>query len=63
MMHSFLASGREIHPLATLSQMYFENVFCLTPTTSDDDKSEVGVKVGLGDSSAFSAVYRLDVLL
>ncbi|KAI0937749.1 hypothetical protein AcW1_003826 [Taiwanofungus camphoratus] len=50
----------EIHPLATLSQMYFENVFCLTPTTSDDDKSEVGVKVGLGDSNDPGS---LDVLI
>lgn len=34
----------DIHPQALLSQVYFENVFCLKP------QSERGVKVALGDT-------------
>ena len=43
---------RDIHPLAVLSQTYFENMFCLT-SYSDVSRSEVGLKVALGDSSMF----------
>ncbi|KAH9485699.1 hypothetical protein JR316_0002611 [Psilocybe cubensis] len=48
----------DIHPLATLSQIYFENMFCLQPfssaSTSKDplpERSVIGVKVALGDSN------------
>ncbi|KAG7091284.1 hypothetical protein E1B28_010332 [Marasmius oreades] len=37
----------DIHPQATLSRIYFENMFCL-PTTSSDT---LGVRVSLGDSN------------
>ncbi|KAJ7603951.1 hypothetical protein DFH06DRAFT_1068872 [Mycena polygramma] len=36
----------DIHPNATLTRIYFENTFCLDPTTS----LEFGIKVALGDS-------------
>ncbi|KAJ7182552.1 hypothetical protein C8R43DRAFT_967437 [Mycena crocata] len=36
----------DIHPNATLARIYFENMFCLDPTTSHDS----GIKVALGDS-------------
>ncbi|PPQ88986.1 hypothetical protein CVT25_005085 [Psilocybe cyanescens] len=63
----------DIHPLATLSQIYFENMFCLQPfssaSTSNDTRSErstIGVKVALGDSNGpettqivvFAQVFR-----
>ena len=38
--------------MAVLSRIYFENIFCLLPfpkTTSGPPRSEVGVKVALGD--------------
>ncbi|KAF9477878.1 hypothetical protein BDN70DRAFT_79522 [Pholiota conissans] len=52
-------SGRvemDIHPLAVLSQIYFENTFCLLPFASSSrntvpERSEIGVKVALGDSN------------
>lgn len=52
---------RDIHPSAVLSQIYFENMFCLQPfatvaSTSSQalslQRSEMGIKVALGDSSA-----------
>ncbi|KAJ7099352.1 hypothetical protein B0H15DRAFT_543784 [Mycena belliarum] len=36
----------DIHPSATLTRIYFENIFCLDPATSLDS----GIKVALGDS-------------
>ncbi|KAJ6483697.1 hypothetical protein DFH09DRAFT_402782 [Mycena vulgaris] len=36
----------DIHPNATLTRIYFENMFCLDPATSLDS----GIKVALGDS-------------
>ena len=54
-------SVRDIHPLAMLSQIYFENTFCLLPfsssvastsnSTCPPQRSEIGVRVALGDSS------------
>ncbi|KAJ3485507.1 hypothetical protein NLJ89_g11894 [Agrocybe chaxingu] len=57
-------SGRvemDIHPLAVLSRIYFENTFCLLPfgassSTAEDPRlcrSNIGIKVALGDSGAF----------
>ncbi|KAG5650952.1 hypothetical protein H0H81_010430, partial [Sphagnurus paluster] len=45
----------DIHPRATLTRIYFENIFCLTPyastsTSAASGISEVGVKIALGDS-------------
>ena len=42
---------RDIHPQATLSRIYFENMFCLSAVCSADGKTDVGVRVALGDSS------------
>ncbi|KAJ8509294.1 hypothetical protein ONZ45_g8508 [Pleurotus djamor] len=39
----------DIHPQALLSQIYFENVFCLNPLASTSQSSR-GVKVSLGDT-------------
>ncbi|KAF8870479.1 hypothetical protein BD779DRAFT_1681099 [Infundibulicybe gibba] len=39
----------DVHPYATLTRIYFENMFCLTPIPSSS-KSTVGVKIALGDS-------------
>ncbi|KAJ7647860.1 hypothetical protein FB45DRAFT_1052271 [Roridomyces roridus] len=36
----------DVHPSATLSRIYFENTFCLDPSSS----SQSGIKVALGDS-------------
>ncbi|KJA20434.1 hypothetical protein HYPSUDRAFT_43131 [Hypholoma sublateritium FD-334 SS-4] len=44
-------SGRvevDIHPLAALSHIFFENTFCLLPFASH--RSETGLKIALGDS-------------
>jgi hypothetical protein len=52
---------RDIHPRATLSKIYFENIFCLSPyppaSTSQQmtefdhgTRSELGVKMALGDT-------------
>ncbi|KAF5375519.1 hypothetical protein D9615_009168 [Tricholomella constricta] len=48
----------DIHPRATLTRIYFENIFCLTPfastsrssTSTSPYMSDVGIKVALGDS-------------
>ena len=52
---------RDIHPHATLTRVYFENVFCLLPFSASsssksvpDQRSEIGVKIALGDSSVYS---------
>ncbi|KAJ8516938.1 hypothetical protein ONZ45_g5803 [Pleurotus djamor] len=39
----------DVHPQALLSQIYFENVFCLNPLASTSQSSR-GVKVSLGDT-------------
>ncbi|KAK7018546.1 VPS9 domain-containing protein [Favolaschia claudopus] len=36
----------DIHPSATLTRIYFENMFCLDPSPS----MQIGIKVSLGDS-------------
>ncbi|KAF4621360.1 hypothetical protein D9613_001008 [Agrocybe pediades] len=47
----------DIHPSAILSQIYFENLFCLQPfstvasTSSSAQRSEIGVRLALGDSN------------
>ncbi|KAG5351921.1 hypothetical protein C0989_004468 [Termitomyces sp. Mn162] len=51
----------DIHPRATMTRIYFENVFCLTPfsstsTSAQPDTSDIGIKVALGDSGAFTAL-------
>ncbi|KAG6836473.1 hypothetical protein H0H93_007642 [Arthromyces matolae] len=45
----------DIHPRATLTRIYFENVFCLTPfastsTSVPPNTSDVAIKVALGDT-------------
>ncbi|EKM53614.1 uncharacterized protein PHACADRAFT_260057, partial [Phanerochaete carnosa HHB-10118-sp] len=40
-----------LHPLSTLSQVYFENVLCLEPITSSQKRTNVGIRCGLGDGS------------
>jgi hypothetical protein len=48
--------------MAVLSRIYFENIFCLAPfpnTTSDTPRSEVGVKVALGDGGTFVSAFQL----
>ncbi|KAG1716222.1 hypothetical protein ID866_962 [Astraeus odoratus] len=46
----------DIHPLATLSRIYFENILCLSPLVpvsrgvSGTKRTEVGVRVALGDT-------------
>ncbi|KAG6865115.1 hypothetical protein C0991_005015 [Blastosporella zonata] len=45
----------DINPRATLTRIYFENVFCLTPfastsTSTPPNTSDIGIKVALGDS-------------
>jgi len=42
-------SCRDIHPDALLSRIYFENIFCLPCTSSE--QIQIGVKVALGDTS------------
>ncbi|KAG6891022.1 hypothetical protein C0992_010995 [Termitomyces sp. T32_za158] len=47
----------DIHPRATLTRIYFENVFCITPfastsTSAPPNTSDIGIKVALGDSVA-----------
>ncbi|KIM82410.1 hypothetical protein PILCRDRAFT_461480 [Piloderma croceum F 1598] len=41
----------DIHPQAILSQVYFENIFCLCAILSADGKTDLGVRVALGDSN------------
>lgn len=49
----------DIHPHATLTRIYLENTFCLSPlpaassssSSSKHTKSEIGMKVALGDSN------------
>ncbi|KAG0700195.1 hypothetical protein DFH29DRAFT_853861 [Suillus ampliporus] len=39
----------DIHPSATLSRVYFENILCLS-RLSPDGRTEIGVRVALGDT-------------
>ncbi|KAI9063718.1 hypothetical protein FKP32DRAFT_1571410 [Trametes sanguinea] len=41
----------DIHPDAALTRMYFENIFCLTPITSPDGRTEYGVRVSLTENN------------
>ncbi|KAH9888432.1 hypothetical protein C8Q73DRAFT_710149 [Cubamyces lactineus] len=41
----------DIHPEATLTRIYFENVFCLTPITSSNGRTEYGVRVSLTENN------------
>lgn len=50
---SYIWSHRDIHPSATLTRIYFENIFCLDSTASHDS----GIKVALGDSGTACATY------
>ena len=48
--------------MAVLSRIYFENIFCLVPfpkTTNDPSRSELGVKVALGDGGTFVSILQL----
>lgn len=54
-----VACGRDIHPFATLTRIYFENVLCLSPLVASPHdafgpkRTEVGVRVSLGDTGTF----------
>ncbi|KAI0644924.1 hypothetical protein C8Q79DRAFT_1071942 [Trametes meyenii] len=41
----------DIHPDATLTRIYFENVFCLAPVTSPTSRTEYGVRVSLTENN------------
>ncbi|OSC98411.1 hypothetical protein PYCCODRAFT_1397057 [Trametes coccinea BRFM310] len=41
----------DIHPDAALTRMYFENIFCLTPITSPNGRTEYGVRVSLTENN------------
>jgi len=41
--------NRDIHPSASLSRVYFENMLCLSHL-SPDGRTEIGVRVALGDT-------------
>ena len=55
---------RDIHPNATLTRVYFENMFCILPFSASSSKSiisqrsDIGIKVALGDSSMYSDRQR-----
>jgi len=38
-----------IHPSSTLTQFYFGNLFCSSPINVESNRTEYGVRVGLGD--------------
>ncbi|KAI0800339.1 hypothetical protein C8Q74DRAFT_1190747 [Fomes fomentarius] len=40
----------DIHPDSALTRIYFENLFCLTPITSADGRTEYGVRVSLTEN-------------
>lgn len=50
---------RDIHPFATLTKIYFENILCLSPLiapshdTAGPKRTQVGVRVTLGDTGTF----------
>ncbi|KAI0667106.1 hypothetical protein C8Q78DRAFT_1082608 [Trametes maxima] len=41
----------DIHPDATLTRIYFENIFCLAPVTSPNYRTEYGVRVSLTENN------------
>ncbi|TBU58474.1 hypothetical protein BD310DRAFT_478524 [Dichomitus squalens] len=41
----------DVHPDATLTRIYLENLFCLNPITSPDGKADYGIRVSLTDNS------------
>ncbi|KAI0366707.1 hypothetical protein BV20DRAFT_1038144 [Pilatotrama ljubarskyi] len=41
----------DIHPDATLTMIYFENIFCLRPVTSANGRTEYGVRVSLTENN------------
>ncbi|KAI0827676.1 hypothetical protein BC628DRAFT_148590 [Trametes gibbosa] len=40
----------DIHPEAALTRIYFENIFCLSPITSANSRTEYGVRVSLTEN-------------
>ncbi|RPD69439.1 hypothetical protein L226DRAFT_515765 [Lentinus tigrinus ALCF2SS1-7] len=40
----------DIHPDAALTRIYFENMFCLTPIASGEERTEYGIRVSLTDN-------------
>ncbi|TFK50807.1 hypothetical protein OE88DRAFT_1735556 [Heliocybe sulcata] len=46
-----------IHPDSFLTTVYFENILCLQPNLSDDERTEHGVRIGLGDDKSEIIVY------
>jgi len=62
---SYRTLPRDIHPHASISRIYFENVFCLLPdeSTFQDGMSQVGVRVALGDISGSSSAATSGALL
>ncbi|KAG2044611.1 hypothetical protein BDR03DRAFT_939539 [Suillus americanus] len=47
--NTLFTPNRDIHPSATLSRVYFENMLCLSHL-SPDGRTEIGVRVALGDT-------------
>ncbi|KAI0628352.1 hypothetical protein C8Q77DRAFT_1022364, partial [Trametes polyzona] len=41
----------DVHPEAALTRIYFENLFCLTPITSPNSRTEYGVRVSLTENN------------
>ena len=56
---AFVARDRDVHPFATLTRIYFENTLCLSPLISPTQdtfgpkRTQVGVRVSLGDTGTF----------
>ncbi|KZT72438.1 hypothetical protein DAEQUDRAFT_749495 [Daedalea quercina L-15889] len=45
----------DVHPKATLSRLYFENIFCLEPIVAPTGRSHYGVRISLSDTGDSSA--------
>ena len=78
---SGLMLGRDIHPNAILTRIYFENLFCLGSSSDRvlenilrpvngkgkekeeivPDVSELGIKIGLGDTGTWSEAFVFNV--
>lgn len=76
-----LTLGRDIHPNAILTRIYFENLFCLGSNVDSvlesilkpvngkgkekeenvSDVSELGIKIGLGDTGMCSEPFVFDI--
>jgi hypothetical protein len=56
---AFVVRDRDVHPFATLTRIYFENMLCLSPLISPTQdtfgpkRTQVGVRVSLGDTGTF----------